>query len=289
MLGIPFPNGLIPQAPFHTASLCATTQRRVPVLHNDPAAVEVDKACTIERATDHVVEQRVSNLLQGSLCLVVMTGPLLVVIGLIPQAVLAGLFFTMGAQALASNGITRKLTFLCADRALSAGDPLGRLQRRGAIWAFVALQLAFFGAAIAVTQTVAAIGFPIVLLAPIPFRAVVMPRLFQLEELEVLDAPTASPFTMESVAGSYRRGDGLSGSSGPGDNDGSGSGHEEQREKQDEEAAGASTTGRSLGEKRFEGGGDDDSRFKGEGWHLGGDRAQQRSSTIDSRADPWKL
>lgn len=38
-----------------------------------------------------VVEQRVSNLSQGSMCLVLLTGPFLHVLHLIPRGVLAGL------------------------------------------------------------------------------------------------------------------------------------------------------------------------------------------------------
>ena len=38
-----------------------------------------------------VVEQRVSNLAQGSMCLVLLTGPFLHVLHLIPRGVLAGL------------------------------------------------------------------------------------------------------------------------------------------------------------------------------------------------------
>ena len=38
-----------------------------------------------------VVEQRVSNLAQGSLCLVLLTGPFLHLLNLIPRGVLAGL------------------------------------------------------------------------------------------------------------------------------------------------------------------------------------------------------
>lgn len=38
-----------------------------------------------------VVEQRVSNLAQGSMCLVLLTGPFLHVLNLIPRGVLAGL------------------------------------------------------------------------------------------------------------------------------------------------------------------------------------------------------
>lgn len=38
-----------------------------------------------------VVEQRVSNLSQGALCLVLLTGPFLHILNLIPRGVLAGL------------------------------------------------------------------------------------------------------------------------------------------------------------------------------------------------------
>ncbi|KAF2092321.1 hypothetical protein K490DRAFT_70922 [Saccharata proteae CBS 121410] len=196
LLGIPFPNGLIPQAPFHTQALCVT--KMVP---DDQA--ESNKG-HLRRQTTHVVEQRVSNLAQGLLTLGTMTGPLLVVLNLIPQAVLAGLFFVMGMQALLANGITAKLVFLATDRALTPrSSPLAQLPRRRAVWAFVGLELIGFGATFAITQTIAAIGFPIIILLLIPFRTWVMPLWFRAEELSVLDAPTASPFTMESVGGNH--------------------------------------------------------------------------------------
>ena len=154
--------------------------------------------------TTHVVEQRVSNLAQGLLTLGTMSGPLLVVLHLIPQAVLAGLFFIMGYQALEGNGITAKMLFLCRDEALtSPAHPLRRVRRRAAVWAFVAIELIGFGATFAITQTVAAVGFPVFILALIPIRALLLPRWFTPDELGALDAPTASPFTMESVGGVY--------------------------------------------------------------------------------------
>ncbi|KAI1762829.1 HCO3 transporter family-domain-containing protein [Hypoxylon sp. FL1150] len=198
LLGLPFPNGLIPQAPFHTESLCVTKVEA----DADETHGEAKGHYALKRT--HVVEQRVSNLAQGLLTLGTMTGPLLVVLHLIPQAVLAGLFFIMGYQALEGNGITAKLLFLCRDRALTpGGHPLTRLPRRAAVWAFVLVELAAFGATFAITQTVAAVGFPVVILALIPVRALLLPRLFTPLELGILDAPTASPFTMESVGGSY--------------------------------------------------------------------------------------
>lgn len=195
LLGLPFPNGLIPQAPFHTAALCVTRN----VMDEDEA--NKGKAT---RITDHVVEQRVSNLAQGLLTLGTMTGPLLIVLHLIPQGVLAGLFFVMGVQALEGNGITQKLLFLAREKQFTlASNPLTELKRRSAIWAFVILELLGFGATFAITQTIAAIGFPIIILILIPIRAFLLPRWFTHDELGALDAPTASSFTMESVGGTH--------------------------------------------------------------------------------------
>jgi len=151
-----------------------------------------------------VVEQRVSNLAQGSLCLVLLSGPFLHVLGLIPRGVLAGLFWYMGLDALLGNGITQKILYLFRDRALiPKNEPLNRV-RKSRIVMFVAVQLVGFGATFAITQTIAAIGFPILIFLLVPLRTLVVPRLpFMQEELAVLDGPTASSFTMESVGGTH--------------------------------------------------------------------------------------
>lgn len=197
LLGLPFPNGLIPQAPFHTESLCVTKV----VLDADEGG---ENKGHYEFKATHVVEQRVSNLAQGLLTLGTMSGPLLVVVHLIPQGVLAGLFFIMGFQALEANGITAKILFLLRDVSLTpGGHPLKQIPRRAAVWLFVGVELLGFGATFAITQTVAAVGFPIFILLLIPVRAVLLPRWFTPQELSILDGPTASPFTMESVGGTY--------------------------------------------------------------------------------------
>ncbi|KAK1770390.1 HCO3 transporter family-domain-containing protein [Phialemonium atrogriseum] len=234
LLGLPFPNGLIPQAPFHTESLCVTTTTTA-------ATADDGKVHPTGPRATRVVEQRVSNLAQGLLTLGTMTGPLLVVLHLIPQGVLAGLFFIMGFQALEANGITAKLLFLARDAAVfgpSTGQnnndqlaQLPRRRRRRVVWAFVALELVGFGATFAITQTVAAVGFPVFILALIPVRAALLPRWFDPLELAALDGPTASPFTMESVGGSYGGGeeedqDGEEGGSVIDAPDGSGSGND---------------------------------------------------------------
>ncbi|WYZ38850.1 hypothetical protein EsH8_III_000764 [Colletotrichum jinshuiense] len=195
ILGLPFPNGLIPQAPFHTESL---TVRKS---HAETDEKGEFKGSHVTKAS-HVVEQRVSNLAQGLLTLGTMTGPLLVVLHLIPHGVLAGLFFVMGVQALEGNGITTKILFLLRDKTLTPpGHPLKQIRRRRAIWEFVAIELVGFGATFAITQTVAAVGFPVFIMLLIPIRAWLLPRWFSPEELGALDEPTASPFTMESAGG----------------------------------------------------------------------------------------
>ncbi|GJN75325.1 anion exchange family protein [Purpureocillium lilacinum] len=201
ILGLPFPNGLIPQAPFHTESLCVTKAVRAD--DDDDKARDRGVAAYTFEAT-HVVEQRVSNLAQGLLTLGTMTGPLLVVLHLIPHGVLAGLFFIMGFQALEANGITAKLVFLARDVALTPpSHPLRAVKRRVAIWLFVAVELIGFGATFAITQTIAAVGFPVFILALIPVRTLLLPRIFRPEELASLDAPTASDFTMEGIGGAW--------------------------------------------------------------------------------------
>ncbi|KAI0373814.1 anion exchanging protein [Pilatotrama ljubarskyi] len=235
LLGVPAPNGLIPQAPIHTTSL---------LVMGHPKKLDIEEAAERSRQDDGdaitrtrsrihaprtdellepdptqardgegdarrhevpiaVVEQRVSNLAQGSLCLVLLTGPFLHVLNLIPRGVLAGLFWYMGMDALQGNGITRKILYFFRDKALTPADEPLRRVRKSRILLFVAVQLVGFGATMAITQTIAAIGFPIIIFLLVPTRMWLIPRLpFTAEELAILDGPTASPFTMESVGGS---------------------------------------------------------------------------------------
>ncbi|KAJ7644292.1 HCO3 transporter family-domain-containing protein [Roridomyces roridus] len=206
LIGVPAPNGLIPQAPIHTTSLLV-------MAHVKPEKDDVErKSPETEPTLDYterpiaVVEQRVSNLAQGALCLVLLTGPFLHVLHLIPRGVLAGLFWYMGADALRGNGITKKILYFLRDRNLTPSDEPLRRVRKSRILLFVGVQLVAFGATFAITQTVAAIGFPVIIMLLIPLRVLIVPRLsFTAEELAILDGPTASPFTMESVGGGLAR------------------------------------------------------------------------------------
>lgn len=101
LIGVPAPNGLIPQAPIHTASLLVMgrppkrdmtdvqsrsqiTSHTVIDDQKSPLSHEITQDAQIETPIV-VIEQRVSNLAQGALCLVLLTGPFLHVLHLIPR------------------------------------------------------------------------------------------------------------------------------------------------------------------------------------------------------------
>ena len=119
-----------------------------------------------------VVEQRVSNLVQGSLCLVLMTGPFQHVLGLIPRGkprlaksmlknisflplgVLAGLFFAMGTEGVLTSGVTAKFLYLIQDHKLVAPEEPLRKVRKSMVILFLIIELVGFGATMAITQTI---------------------------------------------------------------------------------------------------------------------------------------
>jgi len=98
LLGLPAPNGLIPQAPIHTASLVIWGQP-VASKHDGEGGVDAEKSRGGDGRRDSrevptsVVEQRVSNLAQGVLCLILLTSPFLHVLSLVPRGALAGLLY----------------------------------------------------------------------------------------------------------------------------------------------------------------------------------------------------
>lgn len=96
LIGVPAPNGLIPQAPIHTTSLLVLGHPATKCDQEDaldeqtPIGAEKSPDAWLDRTVPvAVVEQRVSNLAQGCLCLVLLTAPLLHVLGLIPRGELA--------------------------------------------------------------------------------------------------------------------------------------------------------------------------------------------------------
>ncbi|KIJ19397.1 hypothetical protein PAXINDRAFT_166591, partial [Paxillus involutus ATCC 200175] len=89
LIGVPAPNGLIPQAPIHTTSLLVMGhpsrkvdeegQADTPASLSDVVATRIeekgfDPSKLVREVPVGVVEQRVSNLAQGALCLVLLPG-----------------------------------------------------------------------------------------------------------------------------------------------------------------------------------------------------------------------
>jgi hypothetical protein len=63
---------------------------------------------------------------------------------------------------------------------------------RGKIAHFVGVQWLVFAATVAISQTIAATGFPVLIMLLIPWRYYYGPRIFSPRELAILDAPTAN-------------------------------------------------------------------------------------------------
>jgi hypothetical protein len=93
VLGLPLPNGLVPQAPVHTDSLTMYETRLEITETKDGGEIRNP----VVEATA-VVEQRLSHFLMGLAIWGTMSGPLLTVLHVMPAAVFAGVFFVVGVS-----------------------------------------------------------------------------------------------------------------------------------------------------------------------------------------------
>ncbi|CDK25167.1 unnamed protein product [Kuraishia capsulata CBS 1993] len=187
LLGIPAPNGLIPQAPLHTHSLCVQ---------------EHDYKTGTDRPVA-VVEQRLTNTLQGLMTIGMMTRPLLIVLHQIPQPVMAGLFWIMGISALNENEIINRIRFLCTDPETMRTNPQDyplnlRSANRKWLVLFVTFELIAFGFEFGITCTKGAVGFPGVLMFFLGFSCF-FPKIFPPDQLRLLDGPAADDMILENL------------------------------------------------------------------------------------------
>ncbi|KAL4918736.1 HCO3 transporter family-domain-containing protein [Aspergillus aurantiobrunneus] len=200
IIGIPMPNGLVPQAPVNTDSLTVyeTTLRVIPTEEGEGA--EIRRPVVEAKA---VIEQRVSHFVMGLGIIGTMTGPLLIVLHTMPTAVFAGVFFIVGWGSIESNGIVKKAVFLMQeDRFIQRDGPLLTIRKRKVLL-FIALQGIGVAATVAISQTIAAIGFPVLITLLIPLRVWALPRWFSEKELDVLDDLTANnSAVLRSLGGS---------------------------------------------------------------------------------------
>lgn len=200
ILGLPLPNGLVPQAPVHTDSL-TNYKDKLHITHEEEDGVtEEHRRKTI--VAESVVEQRLSHFLMGLAIVGTMTGPLLVVLHTMPRALFSGVFFVVGWGSIEGNGITKKVIFLCNEhRFIDPSEPLLKVRKRRIVL-FILLQILGVGFSVAISQTIGAIGFPVIIIALIPLRWVIMPRMFTRKELAVMDALTAdSGVVLASLGG----------------------------------------------------------------------------------------
>ena len=120
-----------------------------------------------------------------------MTGPILDVLHLIPQALFAGVFFVVGWGGLEGNGIMAKILYLIREpRFVQRDEPLLQIPKsRIAFYLF--WQILGITVTVGMSQTIAAIGFPVLITALIPLRWKILPMMFTAKELSIMDAPTA--------------------------------------------------------------------------------------------------
>jgi boron transporter len=184
ILNIPLPNGLVPQAPVHTDSCTWYSEHAVEIRttnsvsdSNSAPPVIIEKQTT----ADKVAEQRLSHLIMGFAIIGTMTGPLLGVLGLMPRAIFSGVFFVVGWGSIENNGIITKLLYLLREpRFRQPYDPLEKVPKKQIVH-FVGWQLFGWAASIAISQTIGAIGFPVIICALIPLRWILFPRWFTQE------------------------------------------------------------------------------------------------------------
>jgi hypothetical protein len=86
-------------------------------------------------------------------------------------------------------------------RFIQRDNPLNTVPQKK-IWLFIGIQALGVACTVAISQTIAAIGFPVLVIALIPLRTFLMPKWFTEHELNVLDALTANnPAVLVSFGG----------------------------------------------------------------------------------------
>ncbi|KAI6911814.1 hypothetical protein KC318_g5474 [Hortaea werneckii] len=203
IINIPLPNGLVPQAPVHTDSLTEYQDRLVQskeldVDNSNPR--DLHRVNTTEWV-DHnkkvidapkVHEQRISHFIMGLGFVGLMTGPLLEVLHTMPRALFGGVFFVVGWGSIGGNGIMSNFLYCFQEkRFMDPAEPRLTLKTSRILF-YIFFQAFGVAASVAISQTIAAIGFPVIIIALIPLRWVILPRIFTEHELLVLDAPTAN-------------------------------------------------------------------------------------------------
>lgn len=150
ILGLPAPNGLVPQCPWSTESLSIFKQTTV---NEDQESQYLSQSSVPKIVNTRIVEQRVGAFVVGVLTLVTMTRPFLVALGTMPRAVFSGVFIIVGWSSIEKNGITLRTLALVRDAAHVQDNKLHTVSR-AKIALYVGIQWLFFAMTIGISQTI---------------------------------------------------------------------------------------------------------------------------------------
>ena len=215
LLGIPPANGLLPQAPLHSESLMHTVKEEELGDNNDQA----EKSATGPKR--EVYEQRWSHFLHASGVLIFVSPPFMHVLGLTPTSVLAGLFLFMGEQSLSVKSVRldRPVT-----KSTNSSSPIlfrffhlltppselpplpATVRDYWGVHAYTILQIVVTAGIFVVTLTKGAPVFPIIVIALVPFRLVLMKKIWNRETLRFVDAWACRAGTPEGDEDAKRQG-----------------------------------------------------------------------------------
>lgn len=181
VLGLPFTNGLIPQAPLHVEALATYEERKA-------------KDGSTRSVVVHVAEQRVSNCVHALAIGLCCTPPVLKLLQTIPLSVLSGLFLYMGLSSFVGNGFVARMLLPIRDPKRRSPELYGALKsllstgkgiKEVAFYTF--LQFFLWGAIFGVTFTPAAISFPLLIAALVLVRWRVLPCFFSDDAIQRMD------------------------------------------------------------------------------------------------------
>ncbi|KAE8335523.1 hypothetical protein BDV24DRAFT_155977 [Aspergillus arachidicola] len=220
ILGIPPANGLLPQAPLHSESLMHSEREQRTIITDGEEKVETHEV-------KRVYEQRWSSFLHAGAILLFVSPPFMKVLGLTPTSVLAGLFMFMGEQSLSVNPILYRTFYLLTPPSELPLLPSSLAKKPGdedhndnsslprpsyiPIHLYTILQIVITVAIFIVTLTRGAPAFPVLIVALVPFRLLVMKHWWPREVLRFVDAWACREGTPEDDEDAEAKKDELSG------------------------------------------------------------------------------
>ena len=180
ILGIPPANGLLPQAPLHSESLLHSEEEETSVESTQEQSHE-------KHEVRRVYEQRWSHFLHAGAILAFVSPPLQHVLGLTPTSVLAGLFLFMGEQSLSVNPILYRFFHLITPPSELPNLP-ATVQGYIGVYGYTVTQIVATSVIFIVTLTKAAPAFPLLVIACVPARLLIMNRVWTRGTLRFVDA-----------------------------------------------------------------------------------------------------